>query len=305
MRKEVRSHQRLAQLADRQHGVVSARQLRALGYSGAAISRAVAGGRLHRVHRGVYTVGRRRLSPHGECRAAVGACGAEALLSHASAAWLWGLAPLLARPIEVSVPYRGRSRREIQVHHVLTLASEDRAAVDQITVTAVPRTLLDIAGSGPMRRLQQAVERAERLRLLDLFDLDRLLGRQAGQPGAGHLRAALEIYRDPAFSRARSERVLLAVVERAGLPRPALNTFVAGFEIDAYWEPERFAVEVDGWEWHRSRAAFEADPLRHEKLKLAGIDSVRITARRLEREPGSVAASLDVLLNRRRVELRR
>jgi hypothetical protein len=130
-----------------------------------------------------------------------------------------------------------------------------------------------------------------------------VLRRRAGHPGVALLRETLEIYRDPAFSRARSELLFLDLVKKAGLPRPALNTFVAGYEIDAYWERERFAVEVDGWESHRTRAAFEADPLRQEELKLAGIDSLRITARRTEREPRQVAKRLGILLARRRIEL--
>jgi very-short-patch-repair endonuclease len=82
-----------------------------------------------------------------------------------------------------------------------------------------------------------------------------------------------------------------------------VNTFIAGFEVDAFWAKERFAVEVDGWEWHRSRSAFERDPIRQEQLKLAGIDSIRVTARRLEREPEAVAARIAALLARRRHEL--
>lgn len=117
------------------------------------------------------------------------------------------------------------------------------------------------------------------------------------------LRQALEIYRDPVFARSRPERLFLDLVKKAGLPRPAINTYVAGHEIDAYWEKERFAVEVDGWEAHRCRKAFEEDPVRQEELKLAGIDSVRLTARRIEREPEEVAKRLGILLDRRRSEL--
>jgi hypothetical protein len=303
MRKEVRSHQRLARLANRQHGVVSARQLRALGYSGAAISRATAAGRLHRVHRGVYTVGRSLLSPHGHCRAAVGACGPDAFLSHTSAAWLWGLLPNLAQPIEVSLPRRGRPRAGIHVHHSLSLELVDRAELADIPVTTIPRVLFDLASAGSPRLLRQAIDRAERMGRLDLIDIDGLLHRNAGRPGAKRLRQALEIYRDPVFSRARSELLFLDLIRKARLPRPALNTFIAGYEIDAYWEREMFAAEVDGWETHRTRAAFEADPLRQERLKLAGIDSIRITARRIERKPGEVAKSLGILLARRRIEL--
>ena len=106
------------------------------------------------------------------------------------------------------------------------------------------------------------------------------------------------------MSRARSERLLLEVVRRAKLPRPTINYVVAGCEVDAYWEQERFAVEIDSYATHGTKAAFERDPLRIEELKLAGIDAIRITARRLEREPDTVAASLVTLLKRRRAQLR-
>ena len=175
-------------------------------------------GRLHRVHHGVYAVGRSQLSPHGHCRAAVGTCGPDALLSHTSAAWLWGLLPVLRKPIEVSVPRRGRPRTGIKVHHKLSLAPEDRAEQAGIPVTTIPRTFLDLASSGATRLLQQSVERAERLGRLDLVDVGALLRRRAGTPGTRCLREALGIYRDPAFSRARSELLFLDLVRRPGYP---------------------------------------------------------------------------------------
>lgn len=301
----MRSHRQLAELADRQHGVVSTRQLDALGYSAAAISRATEAGRLHRVHRGVYAVGRASLSDQGRCRAAVGSCGGAALLGHSSAAWLWGLLPTLAKPVEVVTAHASHPRGGFRIHRCRSLSQADRDEEDGIPVTSIPRTLLDLAATGSEWRLQQAIEKAERLDRLDLPAIDTLLSRLRQPRGGPRLLRALDIYRDPAFSRARSERLFLALVKGAGLPRPALNTFVAGHEIDAYWERERFAVEVDGWGAHRTRAAFEADPLRQEDLKLAGVDSIRVTARRIERQPERVATRLATLLARRRAELQR
>jgi hypothetical protein len=170
-------------------------------------------------------------------------------------------------------------------------------------VTSLPRTLLDLATTGSTRRLAQAIERAERLGRLDLIEIDALLGKRRGGHGTRRLMGALDIYRDPAFNRSRSELLFLDLIKKAGLPRPAMNTFVAGHEIDAYWEAERFAVEVDGWDTHRTRQAFESDPLRQEDLKLAGIDSIRLTARRIEREPRLVGRRLAILLAQRRHEL--
>jgi len=304
MRPEVRTHRPLATLAAKQHGIVSARQLRRLGYSPPAIKRAAAGGRLHRIHRGVYAVGYGRLTSHGRCLAAVAACGPGALLSHMSAAWLWGLQSPCPMRVEVTASTRRHSLEPIRIHYSAALADDDRARCEGIPVNALPRTLLDLAATTDRRsRLVHAVQRAERLDLLDLATIDTMLERRRGARGAARLCQALEIYRDPVFARSRSERLLLDLVKKAGLPRPAVNTYVEGHEIDAYWERERFAVEVDGWDVHRTRAAFENDPVRLEDLKLAGIDSIRLTARRIEREPALVAERLAVLLARRRQEL--
>jgi very-short-patch-repair endonuclease len=79
--------------------------------------------------------------------------------------------------------------------------------------------------------------------------------------------------------------------------------FVAGFELDMYWERERFAVELDGYRHHRTQAAFERDRLRQEELKLVGIEMVRLTSRRLDREPKTVVSRLAMLLERRLREI--
>lgn len=301
MRQEMRTHQRLAALAGRQHGIVSARQLRHLGYSSSAVRRAAQAGRLHRVHRGVYAVGNPRLTRHGSCLAAVAACGPDALLSHSSAAWLWGLLPACPATVEVTLTTRRHRRGSIRVHFA-ALTDDDRDRCEAIPVTTVQRTLLDLAATGSSSQLDRAIQRAERLDLLDLSAIDTLLQQRRGTHGGPALRTALAIYRDPVFARSRPERLFLDMVKKAGLPRPAINTYVAGHEVDAYWEREQFAVEVDGWEAHRGRIAFEDDPVRQEDLKLAGIDSVRLTARRIEREPQVVVGRLRTLLERRRAE---
>jgi very-short-patch-repair endonuclease len=186
---------------------------------------------------------------------------------------------------------------------VAALADGDSDIVEGVPATSLPRTLLDLGAAGTSKQLERAVERAERLNLLDLGAIDMMLTRRKGTPGARRLEKALEIYRDPAFSRSRAELLFLDLVRKEGLPRPALNLFIVGMEVDAYWESERFAVEIDGWDSHRTRSAFETDPVRQEDLKLAGIDAIRITARRIEREPRQVGERLRIHLTRRRAEL--
>lgn len=300
----VRKHHDLASVARRQHGVVGRGQLRGLGYSDGATDRAIAAGRLHRVHRGVYAVGHVSLSPHGRCHAAILACGPEALLSHTSAAWLWGLLPTLASPVEVGLPWRGRGRRDIRVHHLPALREADHGRSEGLPATAVPRTLLDLASTLPRRGLEKALDRAERLGIFDLGAIDHLLTRAGKHPGIGNLRHALGPHREPAFTQSGLERRFLQLVRKAGLPMPAANVFVAGFQLDMYWEQERFAVELDGYEFHRSRTSFESDRRRQEELKLAGIEMVRFTARRVVDEPRAVVGRLSLLLKTRRRELR-
>jgi hypothetical protein len=303
MRKEVRPHGKLADLAAAQQGVVSHAQLMALGYSTSAIARALQARRLHRLYRGAYALGHWNVSRHGQCLAAVLSCGHDAMLSHASAAWLWGLSARWPNPPHVTTPIRGHRRRTIHLHHSTILEEEDRTILKRVPTTAVARTFLDLAISTPQRRVESMLEKAERLGLLDVETIDSAIARSGRHPGRKRLLLALSIYRDPAMTRARTERLFIALVRRAGLPRPAINYFVAGQEIDAYWERERFAVELDGYKTHGTRAAFERDPVRIEELKLAGIDAIRITARRIEREPDQVAARLRSLLTQRRQAL--
>ncbi|MGN6557126.1 MAG: type IV toxin-antitoxin system AbiEi family antitoxin domain-containing protein [Solirubrobacterales bacterium] len=296
----MRSLAHLADLAERQHGVVSYRQLRKLGLSNSHIHRASKASRLRRVHRGVYAVGHQRLSDYGLCWAAVLACGDGAVLSHRSAAWLWGFVSSCSREPEVTAPGRGHRRHKLRVHRVAALADRDYGTLKGIPATAAPRTLVDLAEVATARELSRAIDRAKRINRLDLDALDEVLGRRNRTIGAKRLRKALTLYRKPVFDRARSELLFVEAIEKEGLRLPALNTWVEKWEIDAYWEAERFAVEVDGWETHGSREAFENDRLRHEEMMLAGIECVRISARRIEKEPQKVAKRLRILLSRQR-----
>lgn len=300
----MRSHRALAELAARQHGVVSFRQLRELGFSKGKISRSHEAFRLVRIHRGVYAVGHDRVSDHGRCVAAVLASGHGAVVSHLTAAWLWRLHDNCPAEIEVTTTNGSGRRADIRPRRATSLNGE-WGHIDEIPVTALLPTLLGVAATQPTRRLSDVVDRAHRQDLLDVDAIDRFLSRRRRAAGARQLGAAVDLYRDPVFDRARSERLFLALVKKAGLPRPALNAWVEEFEIDAYWEAERFAVEIDGWNTHGTRQAFEADRVRIEDMKLAGIDTIRITARRIERQPDEVAERLRLHLHRRRAELLR
>lgn len=261
-----------------------------------------AAGRLHRLHQGVYTADQSQVGWHAHCLAAVLAA-APACASHVSAGWLWGLLRTQPATIHVTAATRRRLKRPFVVHYA-DLSAVDRSVQRDIPVTSLARTLLDLAGMLSPARVDRILERAEELGLFDLGPVEELLGRAGGHCGAAKLRRALAVYRaEPAFTRSRVEKSFLAQVRRAGLPVPAMNYTVAGFELDAYWKAERFVVELDVYETHGSRAAFERDRLRQEDLKLLGIEMTRVTGTRLKREPKKVMRRVAALLAQRRAQL--
>jgi hypothetical protein len=205
-------------------------------------------------------------------------------------------------PVEVTARGPRRTREEIRIHSAEALTGLDRVSHESIAVTAVPRTLLDLAAVDP-HYLAQALDNARRLGLLDLIAMDELTGRSRGFRGIARLRTALEIHRPAAFTRSGLERTFLALAQRAGLPPPSTNVFIEGHELDAYWPVERFAVELDTYDYHGSPQAFEEDRMRQESLKLAGIEMVRITGARMDREPRAVGMRVRQLLVQRRREL--
>jgi hypothetical protein len=298
------AHGPLAELAAKQHGVVSIDQLLGpLGYSRGEVTRAAAAAHLHRIYRGVYAVGHTNVSLRGECLAAVLACGPGALLSHYSAAWLWGIARWSPIPISVTSPMPRGPRPPIKLHRSEILTSADREEIDGIPVTAVPRTALDLAAERRADQLQRMLERAEELRLFDRHRFEDVLSRAGGHHGARRLSRALEIYRPAPYSRSGLERRFLELVLDAGLPHPSMGFVEEGYELDAYWPEARFVVELDVYETHGSHLAFEEDRLRHENLKLAGIEMIRVTGHRLDREAPQVVRRVRRFLEQRSEQL--
>jgi hypothetical protein len=277
--------------------VVARPQLESLGLGRGAIDHDLAVGRLHAIHAGVYAVGHDRVGGHGRWMAAVLASGDGALLSHLSAAALWGFLQTARARIDVTAPGRTRgSRAGITVHRPRRLDPDDRAERDAIPVTSVARTLLDLAEVVAGRRLERAFEDAERLRLLDLGAIERLCRRSAGRRGLKPVRELLSRLQPAPEVRSELERRFVAFCRRAGLPPPVMNPYVAGFEVDALWAHDRLIVELDGYAFHGTRVAFERDRAKDAKLQVAGYRVLRLTDRRLREEPASVADLIRSLL---------
>jgi very-short-patch-repair endonuclease len=276
----------LAELAAKQHGVVAHWQLRELGYSPGELRGLVARGHLHRLSRGVYAVGHRRLSVRGRWTTAVLAGGPGAVLSHRAAVALWDLRPIPSGLIDVTVPRRTRcERRGVRVHTVRRLHPDDHTTLDGIPVTSVHRTLLDYAEVARFQQLRLALEAAERRDLLDGLKLEALYGRARGRHGLKALRAAVAELRGPApWTQSELERTFQALIREWGLPEPQVNVIVEGFLVDFWWPQARLVVELDGYRFHKDRRTFEDDRRRDTKLQLAACMTMRVTQRRIERE---------------------
>jgi len=287
---------RIAALAERQHGVAATRQLRALGLTHDDIRYRTAAGRLHRIHQGVYAVGYRKLTPHGHRMAAVLAYGREAVLSHQTAAALWGIGQPSWK-IHVTTPRTKRSRPGIRAHTAL-LHAEDGTIRDGIPVTSVARTIIDLAPHRDENGVANLIEDADRKEVLDFSALERAIARRPRAAGVVRLRAVLADYRGPADTRSKLERHFRAFIARNRLPEPQYNVLVAGLTVDVYWPQWKLVVELDSRDYHANLSAFERDRVRDAILQKAGFRVLRVTSKRLDNEPAAVLADI-VDLSRR------
>jgi very-short-patch-repair endonuclease len=262
----------IARVAARQHGVVSGAQLRTarLGHQG--IHRRVQAGRLHRLHRGVYAVGHTRLTFEGRAMAAVLAVGEEAVVSHASAAAIWGMLKPHSGPVQVTVPGDGgrRKRPGIRIHRSATLIAAVTTRRNGIAVTKARRTLRDLHPSVPQPVYQRAVRRALDLRLIRSDDL----------------------MREEDLTRSELERAFLRLCRRHRLPQPEVNMRVGPYEADFLWREQRLIVETDGYRHHANRGAFERDRARDAHLQSRGYRVLRFTYRQLIEDAPGIAGTL-------------
>jgi hypothetical protein len=184
-------------------------------------------------------------------------------------------------------------------HRARNLVDEDRAIVDGIPITSVARTLLDLAWKLRGDQLRRALASAEDLGLLDLDAITAVIERNRGHHGAKRLRYALSIYERPAYTRSEFERRFVDHLVASGLPRPATGWNEVGYELDVCWPELGFGVELDTYETHGTRDAFESDHERDLTLALAGIETIRVSERQFRREPDEIAARIATLLSRR------
>lgn len=297
--------------AKRQQGLVTRRQLLALGFGRRAIQRRIASGRLHRVAQGVYSAGwvpptRRRL-----WMAAVLACGhgsssvgsgespvgngastsgtpAFVCLSHRSAGALWGICAEADARVDVSVRARRESARSwIRLRVRPGLPAQGVVVRDCIPVTDPIHTLLDLASELPAAALERAVNDADKLELIDPESLRAGLDAHAGAPGVRALRGLLD--RDTfVLSDSDLEVLFRPIAATAGLPLPLSKQVVSGFEVDFLWPDLGLVVETDGLRYHRTPSAQARDRIRDQAHTAAGLTTLRFTHRQVRYQPNYV-----------------
>jgi very-short-patch-repair endonuclease len=277
MREQVvrRPDREAARVAGEQHGIVTSAQLNTAGLDKSAIARRVAAGRLHRLHRGVYAVGHTALGNEGRWMAAVLACGPGAVLSHRSAAELWGMLTPGGGQIHVTVPVGGgRARRAgVRIHRRPSPARGEGTLRDRIPVTTPARTIADLRRGEPPSEVRKAVRQAD------------FIGLPLG-----------DVVRDR--TRSELERRFLALCRRHHLPVPEVNARVGRWTVDFLWPEATLVVETDGYAAHRGRQAFEDDRARDNELVARGYEVLRFTYARVSDEAGAVAELVRARLNR-------
>ena len=269
-----------------------------MGFGEEAIKTRLAEGRLHHLHEEVYAVGHTRLAIRAPWWAAVLAYGPGALLSHQSAAVLWGIRRRRRGPIHVTAPCgrQGLRRRKGIWIHRCKLTPEDRTIRDGFPVTTVARTLFDLAEVAPYEQLKGAAEGADRLKMLRLPELEQVCERGRGRRALRPVRRLLAELGVPDEGRSPLEIRFPAFVREHHLPPPVQNVHVLGHEVDALWPAAKLVVELDSWEYHSHRAAFERDRARDPKLLIAGYRTIRVTHRRLDNEAAQLAEEIRQLL---------
>jgi len=284
-------------LVRRQHGVIARKQLMSLGFGEEAIEHRLRHGRLYRLWKGVYAVGRPETSREGLLMAATLACGPNACISHHGAAWLLGIGEWRDR-LDVVVPTRTHRRRPgIRVHRRFT--ADARLRVKGIPLTDPMNTLTDLACELPDPLLERAIREADRLDLIDPEALRAALDNTPRRPGTGRLRSVLDA---PTFELTDSEleRRFLRLVHRANLPSPRTQALLNGYRVDFYWPTLGLVVETDGLTYHRTASQQKEDRIRDQVHTAAGLTVLRFTAFQVNFEPERTVATLTAVVSRLR-----
>jgi Transcriptional regulator, AbiEi antitoxin len=260
---------RLARLAAAQWGVLSLDELRQCGLSRNAVATRVRAGHLHPLYRGVYAVGHINLPPEGRFLAAVKACGPTAVLSHFSAAALYGLVRWDDRFPEVTTT-TARTHGGVRVHRQSKRDVRDITRHKGIPITTPARTLIDLAATFHYRALRRTVREAQRS-LVTVRQILETLDRLGPRPGIAKLTTILATGHAP--TRSELEDTVLDLLLNAGFKHPEVNRPLTlnGRKLipDFRWPEQKLVIEADGAAYHDDRLTREDDAER-QAIRAAG-----------------------------------
>jgi hypothetical protein len=265
-----------------------------MGLTRGAIDGRIASGEYVRVHHGVYGIAPRRDDPVSRATAAVLACGDGAVLSHGSAATLWGFLRYWTFPFEV-IATGERERPGITAHRCLSLKRRDVTRQHGVPTTSPERTALDVAPRLTNKQLTRAINDARLSGYLHLAALQDVVARNPLHSGAKLLRRFAEDPGNP--TRSGFEDAFRAFCTQYGLPTPAINTWINGYEVDAYFPDHRLIVQLDGRRYHDDPQSFEEDRERDAEQLKYGVRTLRITDERFIASPDQEAARLQEILD--------
>jgi hypothetical protein len=287
----------IREAARRQAGHVTRAQLLEIGLSNNAIAARAAAGSLVRRYPGVYAIAPARTDPIALAFAAVLACGPAAVLSHASAAYLWGFVRYWEPPPHVTLTHGDRRPRHILTHRCPSLKRRDITRQRGVPCTSPERTALDMAPRLTKKQLTRMVNDGRLSGYVHLAPLADVVARNPHHPGAKLLQPFAQDHSNPTRSGFEDDFRLFCA--RYGLPTPLINVYVNGREVDAYFPDHNLIVELDSREHHGDAEAFEDDRERDAEQLKHGVGTVRITTARMGRGPDREAARLQEILDRR------
>lgn len=280
----------IARIGGRQDNVISREQLLGAGLGRGAVAHRVATGAWRRLHNNVYLLGPAPPSLMARARAAALACGSDAVVSHRSAAEMFGLLPENGAEVHVTVAGRNIAPREgVRRHRIAAFGPGEVTKMRGIPVTTVARAICDLAATESAKEVELAYQEGLYRKIVTPESVRAVIAREPRRKGAPVIRALLE---DPRMTRSERERTLLKLLDQAQLPKPLTNVRLHGHLVDAYWPEQRLVLEFDGWQAHGHRRAFEGDRKRDQVMLAHGIGAMRVTDRHLMYEPVALVARI-------------